>query len=144
MDYQMHEGRLTLDETWQDQSVNVLVPTQVAQKGVNLVVARDAMPAGMTLPDYLNQQKANFKKELSEFELTADSPGSVDHRPAHFLEFSWNNNGRLLQQMMVVVQDKDRILSLTGTIPGGGDKHIRGVLLAAMISFKFTRDTQAL
>ena len=139
MVYRMQEGCLTVDDTWQDQSVNVLVPKQVGTKGVNLVVARDTMPLGMTLADYLSQQKTNFEKELTEYKAMADSPGTVDQRPAHFLEFSWNNNGTPLQQMMVIVQDSDRILSFTGTIPGNGDNDARSSLLAAMISFKFTQ-----
>jgi hypothetical protein len=139
--YQMHEACLTLDNTWQDQSVNVLVPAAAA-KGVNLVVARDTMPLGMTFADYLEQQKAVFQKELTEFELMMDSPGTVDRRQAHFLEFSWKNNGNLLQQMIIVVQHKDRILSLTGTIPGGGDNQTREFLLAAMTSLKFNPEDQ--
>ena len=137
MVYQMQEACLTLDDTWQDQSVNVLIPTEVTTKGVSLVVARDVIPLGMTLAEYLEQQKATFEKELAEFKLVLDAPGSVDQRPAHFLEFSWNNNGKLLQQMVIVVQDNNRTLSLTGTIPGNADQNIRGFLLAAMTSLKF-------
>ena len=137
MVYQMQEACLTLDDAWQDQSVNVLIPTEVTTKGVSLVVARDVIPLGMTLAEYLEQQKATFEKELAEFKLVLDAPGSVDHRPAHFLEFSWNNNGKLLQQMVIVVQDNNRTLSLTGTIPGKADQDIRGFLLAAMTSLKF-------
>lgn len=137
MVYRMQEGYLTLDDSWHDQSVNVLVPERVATKGVNLVIARDRIPLGMSFADYLQQQKISFEKELTEYRLTADSPGNVDQMPAHFLEFSWNNGGKLLQQMMVIVQDNNRILSFTGTIPGNGDADARKSLLAAMISFKF-------
>lgn len=137
MVYRMQEGCLTLDDTWRDQSVNVLVPERVAVKGVNLVVARDTVPLGMSFADYLSQQKITFEKELTEYRLMADSPGTVDQRPAHFLEFSWNNNGKPLQQVMVIVQDNTRILSFTGTIPGSGDELARNSLLTAMISFKF-------
>jgi hypothetical protein len=137
MVYQMQEGCLTLDRTWHDQSVNVLVPEGVATKGVNLVVARDTMPLGMTLTDYVAQQKITFEKELTEYRLMADSPGAVDQRSAHFLEFSWKNDGKLLQQMMVVILDNRHIVNLTGTIPGQGDAEARSFLLAAMISFKF-------
>jgi hypothetical protein len=137
MVYRMQEGYLTLDDTWRDQSVNVLVPERVATKGVNLVIARDTIPLGMSFADYLRQQKTTFEKELTEYQLTGDSPGKVDQMPAQFLEFSWNNGGKLLQQMMVIVQDDNRILSFTGTIPGNGDADARNSLLAAMVSFKF-------
>ena len=141
MVYRMQEGSLTLNDTWRDQSVNVLVPERVATQGVNLVVARDVLPLGMLFADYLTQQKITFERELSEYKLTADAPGTVDGRPAHFLEFFWNNSGKPLQQMMVVIQDSQRILSLTGTIPGSGDDQARSCLLAAMISFKFSPDS---
>src|SRR5262252_5060218 len=98
MVYQMQEGCLTLNDTWRDQSVNVLVPERVATQGVNLVVARDVLPLGMEFADYLTQQKITLEKELSEFKLTADAPGTVDGRPAHFLEFFWDKSGKLLQQ----------------------------------------------
>ena len=137
MVYQMQEGYLTLNDTWRDQSVNVLVPERVPIKGVNLVVARDIMPLGMAFADYISQQKLTFEKEMTEYKLTTDAPGAVDQRPAHFLEFSWDNSGKQLQQMMVVIQDKNHILSLTGTIPGSIDEDARSSLLAAMISFKF-------
>jgi len=137
MVYQMQEGRLSLNDTWRDQSVNVLVPERVATQGVNLVVARDVLPLGMAFADYLTQQKITFEKELAEYKLTADAPGTVDERPAHFLEFSWNNSGKPIQQLMVVIKDGHRILSLTGTVPGSGDDQARSCLLSAMISFKF-------
>lgn len=139
MVYQMQEGFMMLNDTWRDQSVNVLVPETVAIKGANLVIARDILPLGMAFADYLSQQKTTFQKELTEFKLKSDAPGAVDQRPAYFLEFSWNKGGQQLQQMMVVIQDNNRILSFTGTIPGQGDENARSFLLAAMLSFKFAR-----
>ena len=109
---------------------------------MNLVVAHDVLPLSMMFADYLIQQKITFEKELSEYKLTADAPGNVDGRPAHFLEFFWNKSGKMLQQVMVVIQDNHRILSLTGTIPGSGDDQARSCLLAAMISFKFSPDSR--
>lgn len=142
MQYRMQEGCLTLDGEWQDKSVNVLVP-QGLPKGMNLVVSRDVLPLGMGLLDYLQQQKKVFRDELSAFRFRMEEPAEIDGRPATLLEFEWDNQGSLVHQLMAVVQEKERILSLTATAPGGMDDSVREVMLAAIKSFTFAKDDEA-
>lgn len=134
--YRMQEGTLTLEGEWQDKSVNVLVPQGMPQ-GMNLVVSRDVLPPGMGLSDYLRQQKKVFQDELAAFRFRADEPAEIDGRHGSLLEFEWDNQGSLVHQLMVVIQDKEQVLSMTATAPGGMDDAVRQVMLAAMRSFTF-------
>lgn len=120
MFYQMHEGYIKLDDSWKDQSMNVLVSENSQIKGLNFVVSRDRMPLGMKFEDYIYQQKKNFENELYKFKLVEESKGVIDDQPAQFMEITWESQGRLLQQLMGVLHVTVRILSLTITIPGGG------------------------
>lgn len=140
--YRMQEGTLTLDGQWQDKSVNVLVPQGLPQ-GMNLVVSRDVLPPGMGLSDYLRQQKKVFQDELAAFRFRADEPAEIDGRSGSLLEFEWDNQGSLVHQLMVVIQDKEQILSMTATAPGGMDEAVREVMLAAMRSFTFAEADEA-
>lgn len=142
MQYRMQEGCLTLDGEWQDKSVNVLVP-QGLPKGINLVVSRDILPLGMGITDYLQQQKKVFQDELSAFRFRMEEQTVIDGRPAFLLEFEWDNQGSLVHQLMAVIQEQERILSLTATAPGGMDDSVREVMLTAMKSFTFAKDDEA-
>ena len=135
--YQMHEGYLSLEGDWQDQTSNVLVPQGMDTTGVNLVVSRDIMPMGMMFEDYMRQQKNNFRKELPGFVIEEDSAIEIDGTPARFLEFTWKYQGRKLRQVICVMHIEEKILSLTGSIPGGEDEKARESLLNAIKSFKF-------
>src|SRR5690242_16562947 len=111
--YQMNEGYLPLEGVWQDQTVNVLVPRESATKGINLVCSRDSLPMGTSFDAYLETQRKNFTKELPKFSPLMDGPEVLDGKPAHFFEFTWDNQGRALHQMMIVTCQEDRIFSLT-------------------------------
>jgi hypothetical protein len=137
MVYQMQEGHIRLDGPWQDQSVNVLVPQHLGAEGVNLVVARDALPSGMEFAEYLDRQKQTFSKELPRYNLHIDAAVTVDRRPAQFLEFTWENQGNAVHQMMGVVHDKGLVLTLTATVRGNMDETVREALLGAIRSFRF-------
>jgi hypothetical protein len=137
MFYQMHEGYLTLEGPWQDRSVNMLAPQHLTGKGVNLVVARETMSLGMKFGDYLNRHKETFAETLTSFKLITDIAAIIDRQPAHFLEFIWDNEGDLLHQMVCVIQDKERVVSLTATATSGMDDVTREELLKAIKSFRF-------
>lgn len=136
--YRIAEGVVTLADQWQDQSINVLLPTQSKVQGVNLVVARDQLPLGMAFRDYVIQQRHNFGSQLAGLEMIADAPGVVDEREAHFLEFTWRSDGKPVHQVMaMVLHDKGALLNFTGSIPGGNEPSAREALVASITSFKF-------
>ena len=137
MIYQMQEGYLTLDGEWQDRSVNMLAAQHLAVKGANLVVTREALPAGLEFTEYMSQQKNMLAKELAGFKLLGDCVETVEDLPAHILEFTWDNQGGAMYQMISVINVEDGVLNLTATLPGGPDDAAREAMLAAMKSFRF-------
>ena len=135
--YQMQEGYLTLGEgDWQDRSVHMLAANHLPAKGANLVVTREALPPGVAFADYLSTQKSELAKALSSFKLLADTADFINETPAHFLEFSWDNQGNAMHQMICIMHDNGNVLNLTATVPGAIDAATRTALLTAMKSFK--------
>lgn len=137
MYYQLQEGYFTLEGDWQDRSVNMLAAMHLPVAGANLVVTREPLPAGTAFDDYLAQQKRGLEKELNGFELHADCVETLDRVPARFLEFSWENQGAAMHQMLLVINQGHRVVTLTATIPGAVERETRDALLAAMRSFQF-------
>jgi hypothetical protein len=143
MTYQMQEGYFTLEGDWRDRSINMLAAEHLPVKGANLTVTREPLPPGMKFVDYLGNQKRTIAKELPEFAIHADNPDSIDQLPAHYLEFSWKNQGSAMHQMVMVINLDGQILSLTATIPGGNEKSSRESLLSVMRGFRFGSATTA-
>lgn len=135
--YQMQEGYLTLTTgDWQDRTVNMLAANHLPTKGTNLVVTREALPPGVGLADYIGNQKTLLAKELAKFKLLVDSPDEINDAPAHFLEFSWDNQGNAMHQIIFIINDNANILNLTATVPGAMDEDTRATLVTAIKSFK--------
>lgn len=137
MIFQMQEGYLTLgDGDWKDSSVNMLAANHLPTKGSNLVITREALPDGMALSDYLLNQKSILSKELSGLKILVDAPDEINELPAHFLAFTWDNQGNAIHQMMFVINNNGSLVNITSTIPGEMDDESRSELIAAMRSFK--------
>ena len=137
MQYQMQEGYLTLGEgDWQDRTVNMLAANHLPAKGANLVITREQLPPGVSFADYVQHQKAILAKELNSFALLNDTPDIINELPAHFLEFTWDNQGTAMHQMICVLHNNENVLNLTVTVPGAIDETSRSALLSAMKSFK--------
>ena len=136
MHYQMQEGYLTLETgDWQDRTINMLGANHLPTKGTNLVITREALPDGMELADYLLNQKSILTKELTGFKILTDSPDTINDLPAHFLEFTWNNQGNPMHQMIFIINNSGSVLNLTSTVPGTIDDETRATLITAMKSF---------
>jgi hypothetical protein len=135
--YQMQEGYLTLEGEWRDRSINMLAAAHLPVRGANLTITRESLPPGVEFADYMGNQKRTIAKELTGFQAHADNPDSIDGLPAHFFEFSWQNNGIQTQQMVMVINLDGQVLSLTGTIPGNADETTREALVSAMRGFRF-------
>jgi len=136
MIFQMQEGYLTLgDGDWQDTTVNMLGANHLPAKGTNLVVTRDVLPSGLSLEDYLLNQKTILARELPGFKILFETPDTINGLPAHFIEFTWDNQGNAMHQMIFIIVNNDKALNLTSTVPGTIDDESRSALLAAMKSF---------
>jgi hypothetical protein len=132
----MQEGYLILGEgDWQDTSVNMLGANHLPTKGTNLVVTRESLPDGMLLADYLLNQKSILSRELPGLEILFETPDTINGLPAHFLEFTWDNQGNAMHQMIFIIVNNDKALNLTSTVPGKIDDESRATLVATMRSF---------
>jgi hypothetical protein len=136
MFYQIQEGYLTLGEgDWQDRTVNMLAANHLPVKGTNLVVTRETLPPGITFADYISNQQGELSKALASFKLLADSPDIINDTPARLLEFSWDNQGTAMHQMILIIHDNGNVLNLTATVPGTIDEATRTMLLTIIKSF---------
>jgi hypothetical protein len=136
MQYTINEGKLELTQTWQDQSANVLVPVGCKVKGANLVIARDAMPLGSSLSEYVEVQKTAFIKQLKNFSLQRENIENIQNKPVHFLDFTWLKDGKEIYQIINVRElTSPSLLCFTGTIPGGYDAEVFQLLMSAIQSF---------
>jgi hypothetical protein len=136
MIFQMQEGYLMLGEgDWKDSSVNMLGANHMPVKGTNLVVTRDVLPVGVSLADYLLNQKTILSKELTGFKIVSETPDIINGLPAHFLEFTWNNQGNAMHQMIFIIINNGIALNITSTVPGTIDDESRATLITAMKSF---------
>lgn len=137
MFYQMQEGYLTLSKgEWQDRTVHMLAAKHLPVTGTNVVVTREALPTGVGLADYITNQKSVLARELAAFKLLADKDESVNDMPGHFLEFTWDNSGNTMHQIIMVINLKEGVLNLTATTPGKIDDASRAELLGVVKSFQ--------
>ena len=138
MQYRVQEGSLTLDGNWHDRSVNMFLPAGTPVEGVSVVLARDRLPAGQGPAGYATRQRQTFEKELKGFSLLRNTPGIIDGRQAHFLEFNWVADNSTLYQAYVSIFDNDTVLNFTASIPGTADNiDLRKALMKTICSFKF-------
>jgi hypothetical protein len=136
MIFQMQEGYLKLGEgDWKDSSVNMLGANHMPVKGTNLVVTRDVLPVGVSLADYLLNQKTILSKELTGFKIVSENTDIINGLQAHFLEFTWDNQGNAMHQMIFIIINNDIALNITSTVPGNIDDESRATLMTAMKSF---------
>ncbi len=139
MQYRMAEGTLTLADAWQDQTVNVLIPQATTASGVNLVIARDTLPLGMSFADYVVHQRGTFKAQLPALTIAADTDGQLDDHDTRFMEIAWRNDGKPVRQLVAMVAHaKGAVLTFTCSLPADDDEAVRQIMIDALMSFKFT------
>ena len=113
MQYLINEGHFTLPGNWQGSSMNILTPVLSAIAGANVVVTREILPDGALFDDYLVVQKKKFRTELSKMVFTVEERCHVQERPAEYWEFSWDNKGVMIQQLLLVILNERQVLTLT-------------------------------
>lgn len=137
MNYTIEEGQIRLDQSWQDQTVNVLIPLNSPVQGANLVISREQLPLGMTLAQRFGQQQSVLSKQLAGFELilaqTVDKPDHV----LHVMEFNWRKDDKPLYQLVAMrLLRHGKLLCFTATVPGGHDASLRQRMVDAITSFE--------
>jgi hypothetical protein len=132
--YRTQEGSFNLPGGWRDHSVNVFKPTSGAN--ISFVITRDISPPEQGVEFYIAQQRQQFQK-LTGFKPLLDAKAALDGRPAHFLEFTWKNPENQFHQMVMVVDDRGKVLNFTATIAGTVADYTRSALLKTINSFRF-------
>ncbi|WP_431222845.1 DUF1795 domain-containing protein [Serratia sp. L9] len=113
--YQMNEGKITLPESWRDDSMHVFaVPDD---SGVNLVINRTPVPAGLDSEAYYAETLAQFQSSLPGFKELAREVIVVDGSPAQTLEYCWKSPEGQMHQYVVMQVRQVLLLTFTVTSP---------------------------
>lgn len=137
MQYLINEGHFTLPGNWHDSTMNILTPVLSEVAGANLVVTRENLPEGAEFSDYLAVQKKKFRTELKAMTFTAEEPCHVEERPAEYWEFSWNNNGITIQQLLLVMLNGRQVLTLTYSSTQALSDEDRKAMRRTLLHFRF-------
>lgn len=137
MQYLINEGHFSLPGNWQDSTMNILTPVLSDVAGANLVVTRENLPEGAEFSDYLAVQKKKFRTELKAMTFTVEEPCHVEERPAEYWEFSWNNNGITIQQLLLVMLNGRQVLTLTYSSTQALAEEDRKAMQGALLHFRF-------
>lgn len=135
--YLINEGHLTLPGRWQDSSMNILTPVLSEIPGANLVVTRENLPEGAEFSDYLAVQKKKFCTELAEMAFSVEESCRLEERPAEYWEFSWNNKGVMIQQLLLVILNGRQILTLTYSATQALTEEDRKAMRGTLLQFRF-------
>lgn len=137
MNYTIEEGQLRLDQAWQDQTVNVLIPLSSPVPGANLVITREQLPLGMTPSQRFEQQQQGLSKQLDGFKLIlAQAVERPDH-VLHVMEFNWKKEGKDIYQLVAMRPlSGEKLLCFTATVPGGHEPSLRQRMVDAINSFE--------
>ncbi|EJC2042524.1 DUF1795 domain-containing protein [Salmonella enterica subsp. enterica serovar Kentucky] len=136
MQYLINEGHFSLPGNWQDNTMNILTPVLSDIAGANLVVTREILPEGAEFSDYLAVQK-KFRTELKAMTFTVEESCHVEERPAEYWEFSWNNNGITIQQLLLVILNGRQVLTLTYSSTQALAEEDRKTMRGALLHFRF-------
>ncbi|ECU4609064.1 DUF1795 domain-containing protein [Salmonella enterica] len=136
MQYLINEGHFSLPGNWQDNTMNILTPVLSDIAGANLVVTREILPEGAEFSDYLAVQK-KFRTELKAMTFTVEESCHVEERPAEYWEFSWNNNGITIQQLLLVILNGRQVLTLTYSSTQALAEEDRKTMRGTLLHFRF-------
>jgi len=139
MRYHIQEGTIELsDHHWQDRTVHVLSCEEFPIRNVNIVITREDLPLKRQLDAHIDEIAKTFQEKLQSYELKRHEKGVLDGRPSHFFEMGWVEQGKFIAQLVLYVEDKGQLFSLTATALGGLDEETRSELLGILRSFKFS------
>ncbi|AQS83645.1 MAG: DcrB-related protein [Acetobacter aceti] len=113
-----NEGSLPADVpgTWEDQTLNVLRIRGDEEKAASLVISRDILPVGVSIPDYLESELTRLKDNLPDFELKARLPVDWADGSGEALLTRWTSEEGSMDQITTCRSAGDRrILIFTAT-----------------------------
>lgn len=87
-----------VSDAWTDQSISAFrIPASPGQGDASFVVTHDPQRGGKSFADYAAEQQANCEKSLTGFKLIRAEAMSIFDRVMFWLEFTWKNNGKIVQ-----------------------------------------------
>lgn len=82
-------------------------------------------------------QKKKFRTELKAMTFTVEESCHVEERPAEYWEFSWNNNGITIQQLLLVILNGRQVLTLTYSSTQALAEEDRKTMRGTLLHFRF-------
>jgi hypothetical protein len=107
-----HEGDLSFEYPpgWDAQSVRVYSAppsrTNPKQPAPNVVVRREALPAGVTLQLHAFREMTSIAKQLPSFELLDSNEARISGLPALVYRFEWHSPLGVLEQSSTMVESR--------------------------------------
>ncbi|MCA6220801.1 DUF1795 domain-containing protein [Photorhabdus antumapuensis] len=132
--YQMNEGTLAIPDNWRDESMNVFVLPD--DSGINLVVSRTPVPAGMDNNAYYEQTLEQFCTHLPGYQEHQRSEITLSQQPARRLDYQWKSSEGDMYQTVVLQIRGTLLLTFNLTSPAPFEENQRDALLAVINSFQ--------
>ncbi|KMW72645.1 hypothetical protein TI10_14615 [Photorhabdus luminescens subsp. luminescens] len=132
--YQMNEGTLAIPDNWRDESMNVFVLPD--DSGINLVVSRTPVPAGMDNNAYYEQTLEQFCTHLPGYQEHQRSEITLSRQPARRLDYQWKSPEGDMYQTVVLQIRGTLLLTFNLTSPAPFEENQRDALLAVINSFQ--------
>ncbi|KAA9002454.1 DUF1795 domain-containing protein [Affinibrenneria salicis] len=108
-EYILSEGRLTLPEAVQDQSVTIL---KLPHAGASLVITRAwDVPAGQE-EQYLRQQLVKVKRDMRKFIAQDPLDAQLGELPAREVDFRFENQSVQIYQKLLVTRLDGHLLAM--------------------------------
>lgn len=113
--YRMNEGSIRVPENWRDDSMQVF--TVPDDSGINLVINRTPVPAGLDSDSYYAETLAQFQSSLPGFHELARATVTLDGEAAQTLEYRWQSPEGQMHQYVVMQIRQGLLLTFTVTAP---------------------------
>lgn len=142
--YYTNEVRFLLPSQCVDRSITAFmvpkagspVPPPGEPGEFSLILTREEVPVGLTLPAIVSSQLDTLESALKGFTLQKRQVTSVDNLPAEQVEFTWVNNDVPMRQQQTHFLHQGILVSVTGTASEADFPRHRDVLDLVLATMK--------
>lgn len=143
--YYTNEVRFLLPSQCVDRSITAFmvpkegspVPPPPGEPGeFSLILTREEVPVGLTLPAIVSSQLDILASALTDFALQKRQAASVDNLPAEQVEFTWLNRDVPMRQQQTHFLHRGILVSMTGTASEADFPRHREVLDLVLTTMK--------
>jgi hypothetical protein len=119
MDYQMHEGSITLPAGFQDRTVNMFIQGNAIPASLSISVSRDTMLTGENLDVYVARQVKLITAQLRGYTIIDQSPvafSSTQPLPGIQIKAHYLKDGKPIHQRQAAIEvGPERVLVFSTT-----------------------------